>query len=114
MTEAFVRTEPRSRPSAAGGVVLEIGESFGALVVRAEGSAEGSEIEIRRTGESWRGKHTAVRERHTPERTFRAGLFQSLAAGTYEIRWRRSDGDSSVSPTRAVRVFPGLVTETAL
>lgn len=106
--------EPDAGQSAPGSVVVDIGDAFGALVVRTKKLPVGSEIEIRPTGERWSGTHTAVHERCVHGGTFLAGLFPALAAGTYEIRWRNRDTARSSRLVRAVEVLPGVVSETTL
>jgi hypothetical protein len=84
-------------PSEPGGVVLDIGGDVGAAIVRTPVSLLGSEIEIRRQGDAWEGKHTAVRERQLPEGPVYAALFGALAAGRYDVRVRHSDDDGPVA-----------------
>ncbi len=114
MAEVQTRAEPDAGQSAPGSVVVDIGDAFGALVVRTDRVPVGSEIEIRPTGAPWSGAHTAVRERRAEGGTFLAGLFPSLAAGTYEIRWRHDESAGSSRLVRAVEVLAGVVSETTL
>jgi hypothetical protein len=88
-------------------VVLDIGGEVGAAAVYVPASLAGFEIEIRRTGESWAGRHVAVRDRLLPGRVVWAALFPSLVEGSYEIRVRGADPDG---PTDRFEVVGGRVT----
>ena len=98
-------------PSQAGSVVLDIGGDVGAAIVVAPASLAGVEIEIRRFGEPWAGRHVAVRARHLPDRTVHAAVFEALQRGSYEARIRHSDG---AQPPCRFEVEGGRVTSTAL
>jgi len=100
-------------PTGPGSVLLEIGDGAGALVVHAPPDTVRAEIEIRRAGCDWTGLHTAVRERRVRQQVFYAGLFASLEAGQYEIRWRDRCDARRASAQRVV-VKPGEVTEAKL
>jgi hypothetical protein len=91
-------------------VVLNIGGDIGAAIVRTSPMLAGSEIEIRRTGARWEGRHTAVRERRLPDGATHAALFDALASGHYEIRVR----DDSTSPLVSLDVVGGKVVEAVL
>ena len=73
-------------PSDAGSVVLEIGLGAGAAVVRTPDSLCGLEIEFRRAGTDWDGRHMAVRRREGGGVTQFAAVYGGLAAGCYEFR----------------------------
>jgi hypothetical protein len=75
-------------PSEAGSVVLDIGAGAGAAVVRTQADMCGLELEIRRAGEDWDGRHMAVRRRDGAGMTQFAAVFGGLAAGRYELRVR--------------------------
>ena len=75
-------------PSEAGSVVLDIGAGAGAAVVRTDADMCGLELEIRRAGEDWDGRHMAVRRRDGAGTTQFAAVFGGLAAGRYELRVR--------------------------
>jgi hypothetical protein len=75
-------------PSEAGSVVLDIGAGAGAAVVRTDADMCGLELEIRRAGEDWDGRHMAVRRREGAGTTQFAAVFGGLAAGRYELRVR--------------------------
>lgn len=81
-----------------GPVVLDIGGHYGALVVVAP-ALEGAELEIRRPGEPWSGRHVAVRSRLADSGATHAAVFGSLEAGTYELRLR---DDGRRAPERVV------------
>jgi hypothetical protein len=75
-------------PSEAGSVVLDIGAGAGAAVVRTHADMCGLELEIRRAGEDWDGRHMAVRRRDGAGTTQFAAVFGGLAAGRHELRVR--------------------------
>jgi hypothetical protein len=75
-------------PSEAGSVVLDIGAGAGAVVVRTQADMCGLELEIRRAGEDWDGRHMAVLRRDGAGTTQFAAVFGGLAAGRYELRVR--------------------------
>ncbi len=99
--------------SRAGSVVLEIGGDVGAAVVVVPPSFSGLEIEIRAQGERWAEVHTAVRERERPGGgSLHAALFESLSAGSYQIRVRRaSPADEAGTTVISFEVTGGQVTE---
>ncbi len=94
--------------SAPASVVLDIGPHAGALVLYTDEVLAGAEIEIRPGGGTWAGTHTAVRQRHAGGRVLHAGVFGSLAGGTYDLRLK-GGGPGSFGLT--VEVSPGAVTE---
>ena len=110
-TGAPTRSEPhQTGPTGPGTVVLDIGGDRGALVVHCDPDAEGREVEIRRVGEPWAGRHVAVRRRVVAGATFAAAVFGPLPGAGYEVRWRdRADADGQVVAVRA-----GSVREVAL
>ena len=97
-------------PTGAGAVVLDIGGGRGALVVHADAGAVGSEVEIRRVGEPWAGRHVAVRQRVVAGATFAAALFGPLPEAPYEVRWR----DRRTAQRAVAVVRSGAVSELAL
>ena len=100
----------RLGPTGAGSVLLDIGGDRGALVVRTEAAVVGREVEIRRVGEPWAGRHVAVRRRVVAGATFAAALFGPLPGAPYQVRWR----DRQSAPGPVVSVRPGSVSEVAL
>jgi hypothetical protein len=94
------------RPSEAGSVVLDIGQGVGAAVVRASAALAGRELEIRRPGEPWSGRHVTVRERRLPGTTMWAAVFDGLAEGPWEVRVKGDPG----SPRVGMTVVGGAVT----
>ncbi len=86
-------------------VVVDIGGTIGALVVKTTLALDGVEIEICPLGSSSRS-HTIVRPREVPGGTVvYAGVFPSLAAGDYTLlAW-------GSQPAAVVRVAGGRVTE---
>ncbi len=95
-------------PSAEASVVLDIGPHAGALVLYTDEELVGAEIEIRPGAEAWTGTHTAVRERHAGGRVLYAGVFGSLAGGTYDLRLK---GGGPGAFRLTVEVAAGAVTE---
>jgi hypothetical protein len=87
-----------SRPGASEGAsaVLDIGGDVGAAIVYAPASMTGAEVEIRRRGEPWAGRHVAVRPRRLVGGTTHAALFDRLERGAYEVRYRDSGGNGPV------------------
>jgi hypothetical protein len=61
----------------------------------------GEELEIRRAGTTWDGRHVAVRQRNGIGTTQYAAIFGPLPGGDYEFRLR---GDRSAGPVVALRV----------
>ena len=98
-------------PSQPGSVVLDIGGDVGAAIVTAPASLAGVEIEIRRLGEPWAGRHVAVRTRYLPDRSVHAAVFEALKRGRYEARIRHRDRGE---PPCRFQVEGGRVTSTAL
>ena len=88
-------------PSEAGSVVLDIGTGAGAAVVRTDADMCGLELEIRRAGEDWDGRHMAVRRRDGAGMAQFAAVFGGLAAGRYELRVR---GNERGGPALVVEV----------
>jgi hypothetical protein len=103
--------EQLAGPSGPGSVVLDIGPHVGALVLYAGEDLAGAEIEIRPGGGTWSGTHTSVRERHANGRVLHAGVFGSLAAGTYDVRLK---GGGPGSFSLSVQVEAGSVTQATL
>ncbi len=79
-------------PGGTGAVVLELGGDVGAAIVRTPARLEGHEVEIRRTGQAWDGRHALVRVRHLGSGELHAAVFESLEGGCYEARLRQTGG----------------------
>ena len=75
-------------PSEAGAVVLDIGAGAGAAVVRTGSDMCGLELEIRRSGAEWDGRHMAIRRRDGAGTPQFAAVFGGLTPGRYELRVR--------------------------
>jgi hypothetical protein len=97
-------------PSEKGSVVVDIGGDVGAAIVSTPASLAGSEIEIRRSGAPWDGRHVAVRARHVSGGVLHAALFSGLSEGRYEVRVR----DDADSPMSDFTVVGGHVSEICL
>ena len=69
-----------------GTVVLDIGGEVGALVIVAQRTDVGREIEVSLTGATQRS-HMAVRERRVDGNTLYCAVYPGLVAGRYTI-WR--------------------------
>ncbi|HEX3908183.1 MAG TPA: hypothetical protein VHW92_09670 [Mycobacteriales bacterium] len=104
---AGAATETLPEPSGPGTVVLDIGGDVGAAAVYVPATLAGVEIEIRRDGEAWEGRHVAVRERQLPDAAVWAALFPTLDSGDYEIRVRHGD---PAAPSTRFTVAGGRVT----
>ncbi len=76
-------------------MVLDIGAGAGAVVVRTDADMCGLELEIRRAGEDWDGRHMAVRRRDGAGTAQFAAVFGGLAAGRYELRVRGTGRDGT-------------------
>jgi hypothetical protein len=107
-----VEQERPFEPSDPGTVVLDIGGSTGAAIVRAPATLTGSEVEIRREGEPWEGRHVAVRARRLAQGgVIHAALFDRLPAGFHQVRVRDR---SCPGPAHTFDVRGGRVTEVEL
>jgi hypothetical protein len=98
-------------PSSEGSVLVDVGGSFGALVVFAPEPMHGVEIELRLVDGVWSGTHTAVRRRELRDGLAYAGVFGSLPEGEYELRIMGSSRESSGDTADLrVAVYGGAVT----
>ena len=98
-------------PSPAGSVVLNLGANIGALILEADASLLGAEIEISRADLGDGGEHThsprthsMVRERHTAPNPRYDAVYPDLEAGRYTI-WRDAD-----TPDATITVVGGQIT----
>jgi hypothetical protein len=66
-------------------VVLDIGDTVGALVLYTDSSRHGQEIEVSPLGSDARRVHSAVLERGVNGRTLYAAVYPELEAGDYEV-----------------------------
>ena len=99
------RAEPATwSPTGQASVAVEIGPGRGALVLKTSARWVDREVELVWVGEPSLKTHVAVRERQLPGGSIYAGLFGSLAAGTYRI-----EGTNQV-----VTVPEGVVSESEL
>jgi hypothetical protein len=96
-------------PTAAGPIVLDIGQDVGAAVVTAPACLEGREVEIRAVGAAWDGNHAAFHMHQTADGQINAALFPQLTQGDWEIRLR----SRQQSPIVPVRVIGGRVSTVA-
>lgn len=99
-------------PSPAGSVVLNLGENIGALILEADASLLGVEIEISRADLGAGSDehvhahrtHSMVRERHTVPNPRYDAVYPDLEAGRYTI-WRDVD-----TPDATITVVGGQIT----
>jgi hypothetical protein len=87
------------------GVMVDVGEGAGALVIYTVEALRGEEIEISPTGDDDRRVHTDVLRRKTAAGYVYAAVFGSLAAGAYRL-WHPSRPNGT-----EVHITSGLVLE---
>ena len=76
-------TEPRAARGAEEGILLDIGEEAGALVLVTDAGLDGAEIEVGRDGRA--RTHSQVHPRRAAGRVHHAAVFPVLAPGTYTL-----------------------------
>jgi hypothetical protein len=86
-------------------VVLDLGDGFGALIVRTEPAWLGREIEISPAGDDAERQHKAVLERSLGGHTAHVLVYDTLPEGDYTL-WT-----DEAAPVRGVRVEGGRVAE---
>jgi hypothetical protein len=86
-------------------VILDIGEDLGALIVYADETLHGSEIEISVAGADDTRSHKDVLERGIGDRAAFTAVFDRLPAGTYTL-W-----STGVPRARGVTVSGGAISE---
>ncbi|MEZ0112966.1 hypothetical protein ABH920_006991 [Catenulispora sp. EB89] len=100
-------------PSPAGSVVLNLGANIGALILEADASLLGAEIEISRAdlgagagdhAVHAHRTHSMVRERHTVPNPRYDAVYPDLEAGRYTI-WRDAE-----TPDATITVVGGQIT----
>lgn len=102
--QPFVDSGPTAGPAEA--LVLDIGDDVGALILFADESCLGQEIDITAAGAPRsHHTHTMIRRRRAVGREFIAGVYPELHAGTYTL-WG-VDGDE----LGEVTIVGGQVTE---
>ncbi len=77
--------------------VLDIGHETGALVIYADESMVGREVEIAGIGDGTAIAHNVVRTRHTPNGPVHAAVFPDVARGEYTVL-----GNDAILPTEVV------------
>jgi hypothetical protein len=87
-------------------VVLDIGGSFGALVLYTPPELRGCEIEISPVGQDFQRVHTAVLERLVGGRSVFAAVYPRLEAGTFRLWF-----DTDRSRPNTVEIQAGKVAE---
>ena len=97
-------SEPVARPHPEP-VVLDIGGSLGALIVRADPELLDEPIEISPTGQDHARAHQHVLERPLPVGTAYAAVFDKLEQGTYTL-WMHNQAQA-----RDVAIQGGNITE---
>jgi hypothetical protein len=87
-------------------LILDIGDNVGALILYADESCLGQEIDITRSGHSRsHDVHTMIRRRRAVSQEFVAGVYGELESGTYTV-WGL-DGE----PLADIVISGGRVTE---
>ncbi len=95
---------PRTGPSDA--LVLDIGGDVGALILYADETLVGSEVDLTREGEAHHhGTHTAIRRRRVNGADVICGVYPELHIGTYQV-WGLHD-----RPIGTVAIEGGRVSE---
>ncbi len=103
--QPFEDSGPGSGPPDA--LVLDIGGDFGALILYADETCLGAEIDLTPAGAPRsHHMHTMVRRRRATKKDIFAGLYPELVEGTYTI-WGRGDS----GPIGEVTIVGGQVTE---
>lgn len=97
-------------PTRAGSVMLELGDSIGALILETPAAMNGREIEISRAtgGAPVPHTHSQVRERNTAAGTSYAAVYVGLPAGDYAV-WQDPD-----TPAGRVTIRGGEITHFSL
>ena len=102
-------TAHQTGPTGAGSVILDLGDSVGALILDAPAGLHGREIEISPAGDAAaRRTHALVRRRDTGTGSSYAAVYPGLAAGDYTV-WR-----DSATPAGTVVIDGGRVTRFSL
>jgi hypothetical protein len=100
----YVDEGPMTGPAEA--LVLDIGGDIGALVLYAEASCLGREIDLTPSGSSRsHHMHTMIRRRRAVDREFIAGVYPELTAGSYTV-WGLDD-----HPLGEILITGGAVSE---
>jgi hypothetical protein len=86
-------------------VVLDIGETFGALIVHTDSQMHGAEIEISPSEDDGRRSHKQVLEREIAGRAAFSAVFDKLGQGQYTL-WV-----NDAARQRGVAVSGGEITE---
>ena len=103
-------TAHQTGPTGAGSVILDLGDSVGALILATPAEFHGREIEISPAdgGTGARRTHAMVRRRETGAGASFAAVYPGLAAGTYTV-WRTAS-----APAGTVVVEGGQVARFSL
>jgi hypothetical protein len=86
-------------------VVMEVGGDTGALVLYADATELGVEVDIFRKGDATPLTHTAIRERHLGGAVLYAGVYPGLPAGDYTV------AAVGIHPPTDVTIVGGVVAE---
>ena len=97
-------TEPGPGGEVSQGVMLDIGDGVGALVVHATKALLGREVEVSLPGAGTQRVHAVIHQRQAGGRPVFAAVFPSLAQGDY-VLW---DGERTLGQ---VTITGGQVTE---
>jgi hypothetical protein len=88
-----------------GPVVIDIGGDVGALILLAEPTMVGAEIEISPVDQPNQRQHVAVHPRQAGGRVIHAAVYPALVAGGYEL-W-----DQKGRPVLTVQIDGGRITQ---
>ena len=101
--EPFVDDRGSGSPES---LVLDIGDDVGALILYADESCLGREIDVTPVGHPQSHQtHTMIRRRRSVDREFVAGVYPELSEGTYTV-WSLDGG-----PLAEVTIRGGRITE---
>lgn len=67
------------------GLLLDIGDGLGALVIHADATLVGRQIDLRPVGHGTHPIHNVVRDRTVSGRIIHAAVFPAVPAGEYEV-----------------------------
>jgi hypothetical protein len=100
--------EHRAAGDQPGGLVLDIGDDIGAIVVHLADRPVSGELHARPAGQAVGQFHTGVHERPVSGRLVPVAVFPAVRMGDYEVL------DADGTPVAAVTVAGGTVTELRL
>jgi hypothetical protein len=93
------------------GIVLELTEIFGALIVYTDDSLRGENISVRTRANIYQGFDANVVERIVNRRLVFAAIFPKLPPGDYSVHYTSPPGKRKPAKDATVTIFPGEVAE---